>query len=321
MYEFNPENVNVELQAALRKKSFLAAKGIANNMVFNDLAVIQVHDEILPKMQFRYGAENNKIIDKELVFIGNPSLLGLYQTPRELLVLDWLVSALVCLYNNAKSISPNNRNYESVKSPLYHLGDMSPVTELTFGFPPSFSICGFIQSNAVKQLDGLHNHYDWYDSFLFSALIGMMAQHWKLWSGNISYPVPANYSCTQRKNLDDQIRKFARIRQWSSQVAEQIIECQNVALIPRYSHTSKKVIYENLRHFGKREKLDNHLWLTRSWLARDRYNRISRQQESFFDGVQGELRFELIQFLLDNLIAFQRTHELKVPYCESCQND
>lgn len=308
MYVFNPENVNNELQISLRQKRFLAPIGIADKMVYNDLAVVETYDKVLEKIKSRYSAENNKLINKDILAEINVNMGTAWQGRRDLLLLDWLVSAFVCLYNHAKSISPNNRTFERVKIPLYHLGEASPIIELTFGFPPSFSICGFIQSNATKQLEDLHGEYDWYDSGLFSALIAMMAQHWRLWSGNLSYPIPANYSCTMRKNLDDQIRQFIKMRGWAPEKAEQIIECRNVALIPHYSFTSKQVVYKNKRHFAKREKLDNELLITRSWLANQRYMRFSRDQNSFFDGVQGQLRLQLVQFILDNLIAFQLTH-------------
>jgi len=312
MYKFNPENVNKEVQLALTKKQFLASKGIANTIVYSDMSVTQSHDELLPKIQYRHSLEKNKIIDNELLVISNMSLIPQWQGTSEILVMDWLISALICLYNNAKSISPNNAGYEKVSTPFYHLGEVFEHTHLNFRFPPTFSICTYITSNATRQLEDMHRQFDWYDSGLFAAVIGMIAQHWKLWSGNLSYPVPAAYSCTQRKNLDDQIRKFVRGRGWAPSVAEQIIECQNTALIPKYSFTSKKVIYENLRHFGHREKLDNQLWLCRSHLAAYIYSRINRDDISFFDGVQGELRMMLLEFVIDNLIAFQKLPMVKL---------
>jgi len=83
-------------------------------------------------------------------------------------------------------------------------------------------------------------------------------------------------------------------------------------LIPYLDEKTREFKYKNHYKFKKINSLTERGLLVRARLAATQFGNIASKEISYFDGVQGDLRLKLLQFMIDNLIAYRTNDDAKL---------
>lgn len=316
MYEFKKKNVNDVLQKSLGSQLLLAPKHYRRKLVFSNYTV-EDQDIILANVERRFESKVNVLLYKTLKLKVHANMRGPWQQTKEIQVLDWIITVLVGIFEHAKSVTPNAIYAQRVNTPIYINGKRDELNTIEIHLPAQAAICSNLNYNAVRHFSPSPSEIPNYTPSFFMYIIGMMAQHWDYWSGDYHYPIPASYAACGNglfnSNLHGKITKLVTkelsLPLW---LAEQLIEEQQVALIPYLDEKTREFKYKNHYKFQKINSLTERGLLVRARLAATQFGNIASKEISYFDGVQGDLRLKLLQFMIDNLIAYRTNDDAKL---------